>query len=310
MKRLITALVITVSSCLGNIVFAEETGKDNPSVSATQGELTTPAEELVDLSDVEVPKFWDMVTNLPENWAIWADETFAPDNYGNIIAISALTAILVATDYETWQESKRLHDASELSREIHIKAVGGGDGYFHFFMALSFAGWGHTGNKRALRTGSQIVEAMLGTGALIQIVKHITGRQSPFKTDDTRTGRWEIFPEQVKYTKNVQNYDAVPSGHIATAFSTFWVIKENYSEQKWIPWVGYPVIAIIAQGLAGTSIHWWSDIPLGIAFGYHMAEITVRRNKKGGKEKSAFEDMQMVPVMSASGPVMGVQWQW
>ncbi|MCB0421709.1 MAG: phosphatase PAP2 family protein, partial [Bdellovibrionales bacterium] len=216
---------------------------------------------------------------------------------------------LVATDYETWQESKRFHDSSELSRELHIKFVGGGDGYSHFGTALAFAGWGYLGeNKRAMRTASQIVEAMLATGAVVQIMKHVTGRQSPFKTDDTRTGRWELFPEQVKYTQNVQNYDAVPSGHIATAYSTFYVIKENYPEQKWISWIGYPAIALISEGLAGTSIHWWSDIPIGIALGHTFAEIVVRRNNKNkDSEKST---AQIVPVWREEGPIMGVSWEW
>ncbi|MCB0420089.1 MAG: hypothetical protein KDD61_03785, partial [Bdellovibrionales bacterium] len=38
-----------------------------------------------ELSEIKVPRFWDMVTNLPEDWAIWADETFAKENYGNLI---------------------------------------------------------------------------------------------------------------------------------------------------------------------------------------------------------------------------------
>jgi len=65
----------------------------------------------------------------------------------------------------------------------------------------------------------------------------------------------------------------MPSGHIATATTTFIVIAENYPEKKWIKSVGYVLIGGISTALVAISIHWWSDIPFGIAIGYTFGMI-------------------------------------
>src|SRR5664279_4126820 len=48
-------------------------------------------------------------------------------------------------------------------------------------LAAAFAAYGFiAGDNRALRTGSQIVETILASGTVVQVLKHITGRESPF----------------------------------------------------------------------------------------------------------------------------------
>ena len=188
-----------------------------------------------------------------------------------------------------------------------------GDGYFQFLLAGIWGAYGYSAsNNRALRTASQIVETITATGAVVQIIKHSTGRESPFQTS-TRTGNWEPFPEQVKYHKDVQKYDAVPSGHIATAHATFIVIWENYPEYKWIPYIGYPLISLISVGLVSTSLHWWSDIPLGIALGHSFAKVVTRRNKIGPAKSSSKYVPDLVPMANPSygqPPLLGLRWQW
>ena len=111
----------------------------------------------------------------------------------------------------------------------------------------------------------------------MQVIKHITGRESPF-VSSTPTGRWRLFPNQIEYHKHVAVHDAFPSGHIATAYTTFLVIRENYPNLKWIDYIGYPLISLVGVGLVSTSIHWWSDIPLGLALGYSFAMLISHRS--------------------------------
>src|SRR5205085_9149395 len=92
------------------------------------------------------------------------------------------------------------------------------------------------------------------------------------------TGRWAIFPDQVDYAKRVPHYDAFPSGHVATALSTLTVIAENYPDQKWIRWIGYPVIAALGIGMVAEGIHWWSDYPLSIVLGYSFGKLLAHKH--------------------------------
>lgn len=257
---------------------------------------------------IEVPGFWDSFTNLPANWWEFKNRTVAPENRDLVHEVLALTAITVATDYQTWQFVKKHHDENRWFEVMNWHFVSAGDGFFQFGLAGAFGayGWARKDNL-ALRTAQQITEVILSTGAVVQIMKHVTGREAPLRTT-TPTGNWEPFPEQVKYHKNVQKYDAVPSGHLATYYATFLVIKDNYPDVKWLPWLGYSTTFLVAVGLTGTSLHWVSDYPIAIALGQVFANIVTERNHKNKKQESAFK---LIPMQTDDHEtLLGVRWSW
>lgn len=220
-----------------------------------------------------VPEWYDMFANIPNNWYRYGKEVFQTENIVPIYAMAAITGLMIITDRETWEVTAKpykkpgpYHTFSDIFEFM-------GDGIFQFGLAGSFAAYGFIDDdKRALRTASQIVQAMLATGTVIQVLKHITGRESP-AVASTPTGKWQWFPNQIEYHKKIPYYDAFPSGHIATATTTLIVISENYPEQKWIRPLGYAILAGISTALVATDLHWWSDIPLGIAIGYSFGMI-------------------------------------
>ena len=181
-----------------------------------------------------------------------------------------------------------------------------------FGIAAAYALYGFAFNDdRAVRTASQITEVILASGGVVQLLKHLTGRESPFVAT-TPTGKWNFFPNQIEYAKHVPHYDAFPSGHIATALATLTVIAENYPEKPWIKWVGYPIIGSIAVGLVSTSIHWWSDIPLGMVIGYSFGMLV--SHPEGNKEElhssSALQTSLNFAVMGNGVPGVGFMLQW
>ena len=127
-------------------------------------------------------------------------------------------------------------------------------------------------DQRAFRTGSQIVQAVLASGAVIQVLKHVTGRESPF-VRSTPTGVWKILPNQVDYHMYVPHFDAYPSGHICTSLATVIVVAENYPEEKWIRPVGYTFTTLVGLGMLNNGIHWVSDYPLGLFIGYYFGML-------------------------------------
>jgi membrane-associated phospholipid phosphatase len=220
-----------------------------------------------------LPQWYSPISNLPSNWVRWTKNTFAMDNWPVLAGLGALTTILVATDYDTWRfTSCHYHKSPAVKKAADILEFMG-DGKFQFGIAGVYAGVGLvTKDTRALRTALQITEAIFSTGGVVQLLKHVSGRESPFVTTEP-TGRWEWFPNQIEYHQHVPHYDAMPSGHIATATTTLIVIAENYPEYKWIRPAGYVLLGAISTALVTTSIHWWSDIPLGIAIGYSFGMI-------------------------------------
>jgi hypothetical protein len=223
--------------------------------------------------------------------------------------ISAMTAVQVAGDYETWQAAKFPSGENRTVGKLTNMGVSMGDGFFQFSIVGGFLASGIViGDHKMIRTASQLTESILATGIVVQVMKHIIGRESPFSSE-SRTGVWRTFPNQVEYMKDFQKYDAVPSGHLSTATTTLIVIQENYPDLKWISWVGWPVLGGIAFSLAGTSIHWWSDYPIAIGIGYTFAKIITSRNHPRPDEKRSAWRPMIVPTLSSTGePIVMAAW--
>jgi hypothetical protein len=162
-----------------------------------------------------------------------------------------------------------------------------GDGWTHLTIATSFLAYGILKkDNRASQTASQLGEAILSTGLVVQALKRTTGRQSPFRSTQDR-GRWFLLPAYKSYQSNVSNYDAFPSGHLATAMATVTVIAENYPEYHFIRPVGYGLMGVLGYAMLNNGVHWASDYPLGIALGYGFAKIAVRNGRTRVPEPAA-----------------------
>jgi hypothetical protein len=154
-----------------------------------------------------------------------------------------------------------------------------GDGWTHLTIASSFLAYGIIKkDNRASQTATQLGEAILSTGLVVQALKRTTGRQSPFRSTQDR-GRWFFLPTYNTYQNNVSNFDAFPTGHLATAMATVTVIAENYPEYHFIRPVGYGLMGVLGYAMLNNGVHWASDYPLGIALGYGFAKIAVRNGR-------------------------------
>jgi hypothetical protein len=253
-------------------------------------------------------RWYTMFSNIPHDWARFARMSFRPANIPFVVGMTVLTVGLVATDEETWRLSDRFYRNSVTIRDGSDFFEYVGDGRPQFGLAAGYALYGLVlGDQRALRTGSQLVEAILSCGMVVQTLKHITGRQSPF-VSTVPGGIWDVFPNQIEYHKHVPSYDAYPSGHIATAMATVTVVAENYPEWKWVRPVGYVAVGLIGVGMANTGIHWYSDYPLGIALGYCFGMIVSHPEGLPAENAPADDAPQisLTPLINARGTGLGV----
>ncbi len=243
---------------------------DEPKDSSTQW-VEDPSS--VTAPTIGNPSWHAMITNLPTDWYRAFDLSFRTVNLPEFVGLTAFTGALLTTDKKTWTVTRRAYKTSKFVHVASDYAVDVGDGMSQLGFVGALATYGLlTGDKRALRTASQSVEAVLATGVAVQFLKHVTGRESPITTTRTR-GRWTILPRLGEYQRNEPRYYAFPSGHISSTMAILTVVMNNYPNEKWIKPVGYTAVALLGAGLVAKGMHWYSDLPLGVAMGYMFGNV-------------------------------------
>jgi membrane-associated phospholipid phosphatase len=208
------------------------------------------------------PEWHAVISKIPGDWLRFARIAFT-SRYAPTMEVTAVaTVALVAADEPIWRRTHQWYTGSSTVKFLSDKVEYLGDGRPQFGLAAAFAAYGLVfGDSRAFRTGSEIAETILASGTVVQVLKHITGRESPFVS--TRYGgRWDLFPNQVEYAKHVPRYDAFPSGHVTTLLASVTVVIENYPEWWWARPVGYASVVGLAVAMGNTGIHWYGDYPL------------------------------------------------
>ncbi|MCW3093919.1 MAG: phosphoesterase PA-phosphatase related protein [Ferruginibacter sp.] len=140
-------------------------------------------------------------------------------------------------------------------------------------------------DSRSVNTANDLAETFLAMGITTQILKRITGRESPFLATKVG-GSWRPFPSFGEFQRNTSAYDAFPSGHLATLMATVTVLCDNYPEKKWIRPVGYTLMCLSSWAMMNTEVHWAGDYPLAIAIGYLSGKITTRRHRLGNTPRT------------------------
>ena len=262
--------------------------------------------------EIDRPNPLSIVTNLPGDLTVWFRDTFNQENIPSLLGITGMTAIMTIGDYESFKAVNTPFLEHRDFKEFCNLGEYMGKGDFQIgITALFLAAGTFDKNRRALRTSAQIIEAIASSGIVVQVIKHTTGRESPFSSTK-RTGMWHLFPNQREYQEDYQSHDAMPSGHLSTAMATFITIQENYPEQKWIPWVGYPIMGWIALGLVGKGIHWWSDFPIALALGYSFGRVVTRNNYRPvdtGPQRAWIP--RISPTVNVDGDAqLMARWSW
>ena len=250
------------------------------------------------------PALFDWLKKAPADIRDYGRETFRRKNTAAILIVIASTALLLVADQYLVDKAHNLGDHLGITHtqyqktflELPIPGVKKkpgiegpfdsgsalyfiGDGWVDLGLAGSFLGYGLAkSDNRALRTSSELAESILAGGTVVQVLKHVTGRESPFTTN-TPGGVWRFFPNQFDYASNVPKYDAFPSGHLCAAMSAVTVIADNYPEHTYVRPVGYTLMGVLGFQMLNNGVHWASDYPLALAMGYGFGKIAVRKGR-------------------------------
>lgn len=277
------------------------------------------------------PKLFDFAKNIfPDNRDFFR-QAFRKESLGPVAAVVGSTALLIWKDQDLVDEAQRFGRRQRISQDHDQTGRHGvkwgsfrlefaypenwgqalyflGDGWLHFGVAGGFLGVGAArDDHRALQTSSQMAESILASGLIVQVLKHITGRESPY-TAEKSGGRWRFFPNQVEYHKNVAKHDAFPSGHLAAATASVVVISSNYSEYKLIKPVGYTLLGLLSFQMMNNGVHWAGDYPLALVLGYSFGKIAVGKGRQPAKEEPS--SISWGPTVLPSGAGLDIRYRF
>lgn len=262
------------------------------------------------------PGVFDFFTNIPKNYADMGKKIVKPNGMKWLGITALATTVLVPADQGFVQSVQYASSDLGLSQSHSYHKIIGGVEYptnipatfYHFGhgnVSLLFAsGFLATGliknDYRAIHTSIEIGESIITLGIMTQSLKRVFGRQTPNRAT-VDGGRWNFFPNLKDYMINTPNYDAFPSGHMATLASTVTVIAKNYPEVKWIKPVGYTMMGLLGVEMMNSGVHWAGDYPLGILIGYSVATVSVnRRITKVEKRKLSYHKVRYTPEFTVT----------
>jgi membrane-associated phospholipid phosphatase len=124
-------------------------------------------------------------------------------------------------------------------------------------------------SKAELYHGGAALAAVVGSGILVQILKHLIGRARPRMT----LPPWEHLGPS--FDSDLHSF---PSGHTTTSFALAAVLAHRFPRQAWI---FYSLAGLVGVGRVVGGSHYPSDVLagaiLGLAVGWIMADMAWRR---------------------------------
>ena len=267
---------------------------------------------------------FEWLTGIPKTLAGSARDVTRRSRLGTVAAAVASTGVLIAYDQQIFDETRRFGGRIDLSSSHPVSAlwVGSsklfympttissglyylGDGWTTMLVAGTYYVTGKVrGDNRAVCTASEITESMFALGIVTQTLKHATGRQTPGTATEPR-GAWHPFVKWSEYSRNTPRYDAMPSGHLATAMATVTVIAANYPDSRWVKPIGYSLMGGLAFTMVNDGVHWVSDYPLALLIGGTIGKIAAER---GHVLTPAAIDGRVEPLVSTTGVGLRVRW--
>jgi len=252
--------------------------------------------------------WYSPLTNLPADWIGAGNLVVQPGSIPSFLVVGASTGILLLTDRSTFSASRTFYLRHSFVQHASDAVMHLGDGTSQLGLAAGFGLYGFfAGDTRTVKTGGEIVEALLATGITVQLMKRISGRESP-QTAVNGLSRWHPFPSFAGYQRNQPKYYSFPSGHIATTMATITVIMENYPEATWLKPVGYGVLGAVGVSLVNVRYHWFSDLPLGILLGYGFGKLAAHHDGSNSADGATDSPVTLHPTIGREGAGLAVAW--
>jgi membrane-associated phospholipid phosphatase len=214
------------------------------------------------------------------------------------------TGALIATDESTYRSIKNFQAENPGVDDISPKVTKLGLGEWNLGIAGAFyLGGLLLKDKKARETARLTLMTFVHTGVVVQIGKHLFGRERPSQNDgqDYWHGPKGFFKRYEKY--QLAYYDAFPSGHTITIFGTATVIAQMYRDTAWVPALSYSLATLCGLSRITEDTHWLSDVFLGAVLGYAIGKYVVKKRNRLGKSS-----LNIYPVANSHQLSLGIQY--
>jgi len=214
--------------------------------------------------------------------------------------VLAATGLLIVNDEAIYKEFKAFQaDHSWADKASPVLTLLGDWGLDCGVAGVFFLGGVLARDRRARDTGLMAWETLLHTGLLVQVAKHLSGRQRPSVTggSDHWHGPAAFFK---RYQGYFSNYDSFFSGHTISAWGLATVIAENYRHRSWVPPLCYGLATLAGLSRLTEDAHWLSDVFLGAVIGYAVGKMVVRNQRRR---------LQITPSLTPAGAGLSISYE-
>lgn len=195
--------------------------------------------------------------------------------------VALMTGVLIANDEAIYSKIKGFQGKHQWVSDVSPKITRLGLGEW----SLGTAGAFYLGglifkDKKAKETARLTFMTFIHTGILVQLGKHLTGRQRPSWNEGEDGWHWlNGFLNRYK-TNQLAQYDAFPAGHVITIFGTATVISEMYKKTIWVPVLCYSIATACGLSRITEDTHWMSDVFLGAVLGFAIGKYVVKTRNR------------------------------
>jgi membrane-associated phospholipid phosphatase len=219
-------------------------------------------------------------------------------------SVVLITGVLINNDEKIYRDFKDFQAKHEWVDNLSPKITKMGDGGFNLGVSgLFYLGGMLFKSNRAKETAKLTLMTFIHTGVVVQIGKHLAGRQRPSwdNGNDGWAGPSGFFKRYEPY--KISHYDAFPSGHTISIFGTATVIAEMYKDKPIVPIVSYSLATLCGLSRVTEDTHWMSDVFLGAVLGYVIGKYVVK--KRSTYKRNSFN---IIPSANSRGISLGIRY--
>jgi len=212
-----------------------------------------------------------------------------------LVAIAGTTTILIANDEGIYREIKRIQaDNAWIDRSSPVLSAMC-EGYPFAVGGLFLAHGLILRDPKSLDTGALALQAMVHSFLVVQVVKHLSGRQRPsWDGQDVWHGPYGFGR---RYSEGFAKYDAFFSGHTVTIWSLATVLAHQY--RGWVGPIAYATAALAGMATVTEDLHWVSDVLVGAAIGYAIGRLVCLNRRR---------DLRILPQIGPNRIGIGVSY--
>ena len=219
---------------------------------------------------------------LEDEGEIWTSPLrFSLKDWTIVAGFSAITGYLIANDESIYDRIKSYQGKNKWVDDLSPVVTLLGDGNVSLgISALFYASGLVINNKKAKDTGKLVLMSLIHSGIVVQLLKHLAGRQRP--EAENGVDRWDGPAGFFKRYKDNRDmfYDAFPSGHTITAWSTATVIAHQYNKSVIVPILSYGFATLSGLSRITEDTHWLSDVFVGAVLGFAIGKFVYKKRSQ------------------------------